>query len=106
MIEAQESYQADTKVVSTTSTVLQSLVQMQISAAGRLPGMLPHTPSAGVSGVFTVVVGVMCIDLATVDIAVVVVANDSSCPAATSMMLLAARTACGPLATDRPETPW
>jgi flagellar hook protein FlgE len=29
MIEAQESYQADTKVVSTTSTVLQSLVQMQ-----------------------------------------------------------------------------
>jgi flagellar hook protein FlgE len=29
MIEAQEAYQADTKVVSTTSTVLQSLVQMQ-----------------------------------------------------------------------------
>jgi flagellar hook protein FlgE len=29
MIEAQESYQADTKVVSTTSTVLQSLVEMQ-----------------------------------------------------------------------------
>ena len=29
MIEAQEAYQADTKVVNTTSTVLQSLVQMQ-----------------------------------------------------------------------------
>jgi flagellar hook protein FlgE len=29
MIEAQEAYQADTKVVSTTSTVLQSLVDMQ-----------------------------------------------------------------------------
>jgi len=29
MIEAQEAYQANTKVVSTTSTVLQSLVQMQ-----------------------------------------------------------------------------
>jgi flagellar hook protein FlgE len=29
MIEAQEAYQADTKVVSTTSTALQSLVQMQ-----------------------------------------------------------------------------
>jgi flagellar hook protein FlgE len=29
MIEAQEAYQADTKVVSTTSTVLQSLVEMQ-----------------------------------------------------------------------------
>ena len=29
MIEAQEAYQADTKVVSTTSAALQSLVQMQ-----------------------------------------------------------------------------
>jgi flagellar hook protein FlgE len=29
MIEAQEAYQADTKVVSTTQTALQSLVQMQ-----------------------------------------------------------------------------
>ena len=29
MIQAQEAYQADTKVVSTTSTVLQALVQMQ-----------------------------------------------------------------------------
>ena len=29
MIQAQEAYQADTKVVSTTSTALQALVQMQ-----------------------------------------------------------------------------